>query len=126
MDEVVRLLIVDDDEAIRSFFAEIFAEDDYWIESAADGEEAMRRIAANSYDVVVTDLCMPRMDGLRLIREIQKVRAGTTVLAITGYGTIKDTVSLMKNGAFDVLSKPFSLDEIARLVRTALRPGKVA
>ncbi|MBN2492809.1 MAG: hybrid sensor histidine kinase/response regulator [Planctomycetes bacterium] len=126
MHEVLKLLVVDDDAVIRRFFAKIFAGEGFRIESAANGAEALERIRSEDYDVVVTDLCMPRMDGLRLIRELHRTRPGTAVLAITGYGTIRDTVALMKNGAFDVLTKPFSLEEIRLAVDKAVRHHRLA
>ena len=120
-EDAVRLLIVDDDEAIRSFFAEIFPEERFIVDCVANGEEAALKLAQSTFDVVVTDLCMPKMDGIRLIQEIQKLDPTTTVVAITGFGTIKDAVSLMKAGAYDVLTKPFSLDEIRLTIDKSIR-----
>lgn len=124
--DLKHLLIVDDDAAIRGFFQEIFPKDRYRVDCASNGEEAARRIARKSYDVVVTDLCMPKMDGIGLIQEIQRIDATVTVVAITGFGTIKDAVSLMKTGAFDVLTKPFSLDEIRVTIDKAIRHHDLA
>ncbi len=124
--DLKHLLIVDDDAAIRGFFQEIFPKDHYRVDCASNGEEAARRIARKSYDVVVTDLCMPKMDGIGLIQEIQRIDSTVTVVAITGFGTIKDAVSLMKTGAFDVLTKPFSLDEIRVTIDKAIRHHDLA
>jgi len=126
MEDLIHLLIVDDDEAIRSFFKEIFPEDRYRIDCATNGEEATKMVMQSTYDVVVTDLCMPKMDGIRLIKEIRKLDPTTVPVAITGFGTIKDAVSLMKTGAFDVLTKPFGLDEIQITIEKALRHHELA
>jgi len=127
MDEMIRLLIVDDDEAICAFFAHVFAEEDHFtVECASSGAEALERLARTPFDVVVTDLCMPRMDGIRLIERIRTRTPVPTVVAITGIGTIKDAVSLMKTGAHDVLTKPFSLDEIRLAIDKAVRHHRLA
>lgn len=126
MEGMIQLLIVDDDEAIRSFFKEIFPEDRYRIDCATNGVEATKMVMQTTYDVVVTDLCMPKMDGIRLIEEIRKLDPTTVPVAITGFGTIKDAVSLMKTGAFDVLTKPFGLDEIQLTIEKALRHHELA
>jgi signal transduction histidine kinase len=120
MSDPVKLLVVDDDEAIRNFFTQVFGDDGFEVTTLDNGEDAARAITRGRFDMVVTDLCMPRMDGLRLLEEIRERAPGTTVIAITGYGTIRDAVSLMKSGAFDVLTKPFSLDEIRMTVDRAV------
>jgi signal transduction histidine kinase len=127
MGDMIRLLIVDDDQAIRTFFANAFAEEEQFaVECASSGDEALDRLARTPFDVVVTDLCMPRMDGIRLIEKIRKRIPVPTVVAITGIGTIKDAVSLMKTGAHDVLTKPFSLDEIRLAIDKAVRHHRLA
>jgi len=127
MGDMIRLLIVDDDQAIRTFFANVFAEEEQFaVECASSGGEALDRLAHTPFDVVVTDLCMPRMDGIRLIEKIREHIPVPTVVAITGFGTIKDAVSLMKTGAHDVLTKPFSLDEIRLAIDKAVRHHRLA
>lgn len=120
-----RLLIVDDDEAILSFFEEIFPRKQYAVECISDGERALEMLRKSDFDVIVTDLCMPKMDGLKLIQEIHRVDPHAIVVAITGFGTIKDAVSLMKTGAYDVLTKPFSLDEIRTTIDKAIRHSRL-
>lgn len=121
MNDAVKLLVVDDDESIRNFFTQVFRGADFEVTTLDNGEDAANAVVRDRFDLVVTDLCMPRMDGLRLLETIRERAPRTTVIAITGYGTVKDAVSLMKSGAFDVLTKPFSLDEIRLTVDRAVR-----
>jgi signal transduction histidine kinase len=119
--EDCRILIVDDDEAIRSFLLEMLAATSYPVQAVSNGEDALKEIARQTYSLVITDLLMPRMDGLHLLEEVTRRSPDSVVLAITGQGTIKDVVQLMKRGAHDVLTKPFGLEEIRLAIEKALR-----
>lgn len=117
----INILVVDDDEAIRKFFTDIWEKRGHHVKAVSNGQEALREILKKNYHLVITDLKMPKMNGLNLVKEINKKAPNTVIVAMTGAGTIKDAVSLMKEGAFDVLAKPFGIDEINIVVDKALK-----
>jgi signal transduction histidine kinase len=121
MNKPTSLLIVDDDEGIRTLCQDCLADQGYRVRTADSAEAALSELAREAADVVITDLKLPGMDGIDLIREIAGQKRGTTILAMTGKGTIKDTVELMREGAFDVLPKPFRFSDIQLAVDKALR-----
>src|SRR4051794_32889856 len=113
------ILIVDDEEPIRQVLTEVLGGSGYVVRTAADGEEALRELSANDYDAVVTDVRMPRMDGLSLVRAIQQVAPETTVIVMSAYGSHELAIEAMKAGAYDYLGKPFRPDEVLLVLRKA-------
>jgi two-component system response regulator AtoC len=113
------ILIVDDEEPIRQVLTEVLGGSGYVVRAAADGEEALRELSANDYDAVVTDVRMPRMDGLSLVRAIQQVAPETTVIVMSAYGSHDLAIEAMKAGAYDYLGKPFRPDEVLLVLRKA-------
>jgi len=89
------------------------------VDEAADGAAALEKFAANPHELVISDLRMPRMDGLELLRRIRELRADATFLMITGEGSERHAVEAMKLGAYDYLKKPFDNDELTAVVRRA-------
>jgi two-component system response regulator AtoC len=117
-----RVLVVDDEEDIRSFIAE--ALDSFDVVKARDGQEAAELCAHQEFHLVITDLTMPRMDGLTLLRKLRAEMPETEVIVLTAHGTVGTAVEAMKLGAFDYLQKPLSgPDELRLLVRRALEMG---
>jgi DNA-binding NtrC family response regulator len=116
------ILIVDDDDLIRSFMTTVLAEDGYRVEEAASGGEGLGKLKSGAFDLVMTDLRMPDMSGLELIREGQEISPDTRWIIITAYGSIKNAVEAMKIGASDYLTKPFrDPDELRHVVRRVMR-----
>src|SRR5947209_3651834 len=113
------ILIVDDEEPIRQVLTEVLGGSGYVVRAAADGEQALRELAANDYDAVVTDVRMPRMDGLSLVRAIQQVAPESTVIVMSAYGSHDLAIEAMKAGAYDYLGKPFRPDEVLLMLRKA-------
>jgi len=113
------ILIVDDEEPIRQVLSEVLGGNGYVVRTAADGEEALRELSANDYDAVVTDVRMPRMDGLSLVRAIQQVAPESTVIVMSAYGSHDLAIEAMKAGAYDYLGKPFRPDEVLLVLRKA-------
>ncbi len=112
------ILVVDDDNYIRLFLQETLEGKGYRVELAEDGEAALAKIKAEPPDLVLTDLKMPKMDGLELLQAVNKLDQPPGVIIITAYGTVETAVKAMKQGAFDYLTKPFSITEIeSRLSR---------
>jgi len=115
--EKKRILIVDDEEAVRTLLIEILKLCDYEIGVAENGAEAISHIDRKSYDLIITDYMMPKMDGLELTRRIKARYPSTPVLIITGDGPVRD---LLKSGATACLQKPFSLLKLQSMVRIIL------
>ena len=116
--ESFSILVVDDDNYIRLFLKETLESKEYRVELAEDGEEALAKIKSSPPDLVLTDLKMPHKDGLELLKDVHKLDEAIGVIIITAYGTVETAVKAMKDGAFDYLTKPFSITEIeSRLKR---------
>lgn len=113
----MRILVVDDEKAKRLTLRDDLAAQGHDVVTAADGQEAVRQMAQTRFDVVVTDLRMPRPDGIELLRQIkQGPLADTEVIMMTAYGSIPVAVDAVKLGAFDFLTKPFRNEEIFPLI----------
>ncbi len=116
------ILVVEDDTLMRSFLVDVLAAEGHRVESAADGTAGLDRIEREAWDLVITDLKMPGLDGLALLREGRKIRPEARWIVITAHGSIESAVEAMKAGATDYLLKPFkSPDELRLVVRRALR-----
>ena len=115
------LLIVDDHQEHRLALAKIFAKEGYPVTLAADGEEAIQLLLRGSFDLVITDLRMPKKDGLQLLKEIRQVSPRILVILITAYGGSESFMEAMRGGAFSYLDKPVKREDILRMVEKALR-----
>lgn len=117
---MAKILIVDDEGAIRRTLREILQFEKYDVEEAADGLEALVKIKQRSYDIILLDIKMPKMDGMEALERIQELAPDTPVIMISGHGTIETAVEAVKKGAFDFLSKPPDLNRLLITVRNAL------
>ena len=116
------ILVVDDDRLVRSFISTLLKEDGHRVEEAESGQSGLEKFQAADFDLVVTDLRMPDLSGLDLIREGRKLRPESRWIIITAYGSIGNAVEAMKVGASDYLIKPFgSPEELRHVVRRVLR-----
>lgn len=111
------ILVVDDDNYIRLFLQETLESKGYQVELAEDGVAALAKVKSMPPDLVLTDLKMPRKDGLELLQDVRRLNNPPGVIIITAYGTIETAVEAMKHGAFDYLTKPFSITEIESRLR---------
>jgi DNA-binding NtrC family response regulator len=114
----MKILIVDDEKIKRITLADDLAAQRYEVVTAADGDEALEKLAADRFDVVVTDLKMPKLDGIELLKRIKKDPASESidVIMMTAYGSIPVAVEAMKLGAFDFLTKPFRNEDVFPLL----------
>jgi DNA-binding NtrC family response regulator len=118
---VRRILVVDDnDTARRQIQLALSAEAKVEVETVGDGQAALRRLQEQSWSVVLTDLRMPRLDGMELIHEVQQRDLPVTNIVTTGHGNIDDAVAAIRSGAYDFLTKPVDLEHLRRIVRRAL------
>jgi DNA-binding NtrC family response regulator len=111
-----RVLIVEDDSAARVGLEQLVKSWGFIAEAAADGEEAMEKVTTFRPAIVITDLVMPRMDGLALLRALQQQGADVTTLLLTAQGTVETAVEAMKEGAYDYLTKPIDLQRLKILL----------
>ena len=117
---MARILIVDDERAIRNTLKEILEYENHQAEEAADGAEGLEKIKKNTYDLILCDIKMPRMDGAELLGEIIKSGIETPVVMISGHGTIENAVECIKKGAYDFISKPLDLNRLMITLCNAL------
>jgi two-component system response regulator AtoC len=112
------ILIVDDDDAIRGMLYDLLS-DKYDCNTASMAEEALQYIEVEKYDAIVTDIAMPGLTGVELLKKIQEHDSATPVILISGKGSEQDPQALIDLGAFAYVTKPFSLDEIEEVVERA-------
>lgn len=115
-----RILIVDDEEIVRRNMSHALTKENYIVDTAADGTEAMNRLEAADFDVIFTDMKMERIDGMEILKRTKMKYPDTEVVMITGYASVDSAVESMKHGAFHYIAKPFSLDDVKSVVRQAL------
>jgi len=119
------ILVVDDDGMMRSFFAGVLKEEGYTVEAAGQGKEGLEVLNRSDFDLVLTDLRMPDLSGLELMREGRKVRPGARWIIVTAYGSIGNAVEAMRAGASDYLTKPLrDPEELRHVVRRVLREAE--
>lgn len=114
-----RILITDDDVDLRELLTEAVNNWGYFVSVAKDGEEALRKLRMERYDIVITDMMMPGMDGLSLLQKIRELDKEILVIIITGYATIETAVKAIEAGAYDYIAKPFRLDELMIVIKNA-------
>ncbi|MDD5153764.1 MAG: sigma-54 dependent transcriptional regulator [Desulfovibrionales bacterium] len=114
------ILVVDDSPAVLSGIAEILQSNGYTVDTASDGAIAVDKINDKFYDIILTDLAMPKKDGMELLKYITENSPESMCIIITGYGTIKNAVEAIRLGAFDYLTKPVKSEEIQVVIERAL------
>jgi len=119
------ICVVDDKEILRESLLAALTRDDHRVTTFADPVEALAEIRSGAFDLIVSDLKMPRMDGLTLIREVRAAGCETPIIMMTAYATIATAVEAMKLGAYDYLQKPFEADALTVLVDRALEHARL-
>ena len=119
-----RILIADDQEASRKGLAALVATWGYEVEDAGDGDEALAKAIEHNPAVVITDLVMPKRDGLGLLKALQAELPFTMVIIVTAHGTIETAVGATKEGAYDYLTKPVDVARLRLLVEKAIEKGE--
>jgi len=120
----MKILVVDDEEGARELFFTILSDEGYDITLANNGEEALVRFKSDAYDLVVTDIKMPVMDGLQLLQEIRKTGSKTDVIMVTAYGEVESYLKAMSLGAAEYINKPIRIKELKRIVHKVLTERK--
>jgi DNA-binding NtrC family response regulator len=114
-----RILIVDDEDGMRRLLSRVLTREGYDTSTVGSGAEALRLVANERFDLVVTDIKMPEMDGLQLLAELKDYEPSLPIIVITAYGTIENAVQALRSGAYDYIAKPFENDEIKLTVAKA-------
>jgi diguanylate cyclase (GGDEF)-like protein len=121
----VEILIVDDEEIIRSFLIDVLVDEGYKAKAVPSGAEALRLLKRNSFDLVITDIKMPIMDGIQVLRATKAIDPHQDVVVMTGYASTETAVESMKLGASDYITKPFNLDQIKIVVAKTLERSRL-
>jgi DNA-binding NtrC family response regulator len=118
-DQLFRVLVVDDHSSAREAVADVLRQAGYAVDTSASAADALAKLSHQRFDVVVTDLQMPGMDGMEFIREMERRRLGVEVLMITAHASVASAVEAMRHGAFDYLEKPFDAGQLEQSVLQA-------
>jgi len=117
-----KILVIDDERIVIDSIAKILKEERIDVDSTLSGRQGVEMALQNDYDLVLSDLRMPDIGGMRVLRDIKRVKPRLPVVIITGYATVPSAVQAIKLGAAEILEKPFSPDGLVYTVRKALQP----
>jgi DNA-binding NtrC family response regulator len=117
---MAKLLIIDDEKSIRKTLREILEYEKFSVDEASDGAEGIALIQKNSYDIILCDIKMPKMDGIELLEKAMILTPDTPIVMISGHGNIETAVEAVKKGAFDFISKPLDLNRLLVTIRNAV------
>jgi two-component system, NtrC family, response regulator PilR len=122
---VEKILVVDDEQSLRDVLSIMLKRAGYAVTSAMDGEEAIELLNKEIFDLVITDLRMPKIDGMEVLKAVKSASPETVVLIITAFASADSAVEAMKQGAYDYLTKPFQVDEVQLIIRNALEKRRL-
>src|SRR5882672_5007695 len=125
-EERPRILVVDDEKVIRDMLADFLGMEGYYVRTAEDGSTALVELTKGHYDLVISDLKMPKMGGIALLDEIGKQAPDALTVIMTGFGTVETAIDAMKRGAYDYVLKPFKLDEVVHVVQRGIEKQRMA
>ena len=114
------ILIIDDERAIRNVLKDILGNEGFTVDEATDGEEGFKKFSSGSFDVVLCDIKMPKMDGIEFLQKVMESGTEVPVIMISGHGNIETAVDAVKKGAFDYIAKPPDLNRLLITIRNAL------
>ncbi len=120
-----KILVVDDEQGLRDVLSIMLKRTGYAVTSVADGEEAVELLNKEIFDLVITDLRMPNVDGMEVLKVAKSASPETVVLVITAFASADSAVEAMKQGAYDYLTKPFQVDEVQLIIRNALEKRRL-
>jgi response regulator RpfG family c-di-GMP phosphodiesterase len=125
-EERPRVLIVDDEKFIRDILADFLGMEGYVVRTAEDGQAALSELHHAHYDLVISDLKMPRMGGIELLEQIGSAAPHALTVIMTGFGTVETAIDAMKRGAYDYILKPFKVEEVIHVVQRGLEKQRLA
>ncbi|NCO51095.1 MAG: response regulator [Deltaproteobacteria bacterium] len=112
-----KILIVDDEENARIGLSKLLGQEGYQVDAVANGSEALNFLSRGQVSLVITDINMPKMDGLTFLRELKRKYPGTDVIMITAYGGVESYLEAINHGAFEYLNKPVKLEELKSVMK---------
>ncbi|HEX9869040.1 MAG TPA: response regulator, partial [Candidatus Tectomicrobia bacterium] len=115
-----RILVVDDEEHMLALFESVLGKEGYQVICAASAEEALQQLHSVEFDLLISDLLLPGMDGVALLQQVRTTQPKLPYIMLTGHGTVRSAVAAMKEGASDYLTKPVDTDELKVVVEKAL------
>lgn len=122
---MAKILVIDDEKAIRRSIREILEFEKHKVEEAEEGMMALNMALKNEYDIILSDIKMPKLDGIELLQKLIENNVPSTVIIMSGHGTIETAVDAVKKGAYDYLAKPIDLNRLLVCVRNALEKGEL-
>jgi two-component system response regulator PilR (NtrC family) len=123
---VEKILVVDDERSMREVLCIMLKRAGYAVTEATDGEDAIAQVNKDIFDLVITDLKMPKVGGLEVLKAVKEVSPETVVLLITAFASTESAVEAMKRGAYDYITKPFQIDEVQLIIRNALEKHRLS
>jgi two-component system response regulator PilR (NtrC family) len=117
---MAKILVVDDDQGMREFLEIMLSREGYRVSTSSDAGKALSRCRKETFDLIITDLKMPKMDGIGFLKEVKQISPETMVILITAYASGETAVTAMKEGAYDYIEKDFAIEDLNRIVRNAL------
>ncbi len=114
------ILVIDDKDSMRTMLSQALGDEGYQVDTAGNGKKGLELARFKSYDLAITDLKMPDVDGLQVLSGLKEIDSDMSVIIMTAYGTVESAVTAMKNGAFDFVTKPFDPDHLAVIIERAL------
>ncbi|MFQ3675119.1 MAG: response regulator, partial [Endomicrobiia bacterium] len=120
-----KILVIDDEQGIRDMVSYTLLKEGYAVFTAANGAEGVEQVIKNDIDVAITDIKMPGMDGIEVLKKIKEVKPEVEVIVATGYGSTETAVESLRKGAYDYINKPFNIDELSSLVSKAIEKKQI-
>jgi len=125
MEYKARLLVVDDEEIALANLEHVLAKEGYEVMATQSGPTALKLLEKEEFSVVLTDLRMPKVDGMEILERCHELYPDTEVIMITGYATVDSAVEAMKKGAYHYIAKPYRLDEVRKVVAEAVEKNRL-
>ncbi len=122
---MLKVLVIDDDETVRDVLRSLFEQKGYETQLAENGEAGIDQLRSEKFDIILTDLIMPGISGMDVLREVIESKVAIPVIVMTAFGTVQTAVEAMRSGAFDYITKPFNLDELMVVLEKALSMSKL-
>ncbi len=123
--DTFRIMVVDDEKVIRDILTDFLTTEGFMVTTAESGEQALKELEAQHYDMLITDLKMPGMSGIELLEKVRDMKTDTLTIIMTGFGTVETAIKAMKFGAYDYITKPFKVNEVVQIIRRGLERQKL-
>ena len=121
-----KVLVVDDEKAIRDSLKIILEDEGYFADTAGDGEEALQKIKEQNFDIVISDIKMPKLDGMQLLDQVSKLSPDTFFIIMTAFASVNTAIDALRKGAFDYLIKPVEFDDLLIRIKRLISYKKLS